>query len=317
VNGSEERTSTTPIRVRGLRKTYRDVEAVRDIDLDVHRGEVVALLGPNGAGKTTTVEILEGYRSRDDGEVLVLGRDPAHANAEWRATIGIVPQGTGRFELLTVAELVHHFSHFYERPLDPDHVIELVGLVDKRDARCGTLSGGLQRRVDLALGIVGDPELVFLDEPTTGLDPQARRQVWELVKQMTDLDKTVLLTTHYLDEAEVLADRVAVIVNGGIVAEGTPRDIGGRSDAVALVTFVAHTPLASADIPTLTADSIDVDDETGLVRVETGHPTRVIEQLVAWASSLGVNELPGLTVSRPTLEDTYLRLIAAQERVPE
>jgi ABC-2 type transport system ATP-binding protein len=192
-----------------VRKSYGELEAVAGIDLEVSRGEVFAMLGPNGAGKTTTVEILEGYRLRNGGEVEVLGEDPARAGAAWRAQIGIVPQGTGAFEVLTVAELVHHFSHFYEHALDPDETIELVGLTEKRDSRLSTLSGGQQRRVDLALGIVGDPELVFLDEPTTGLDPQARRQVWALVERMTGFGKTVLLTTHYLDEAEALADRVA------------------------------------------------------------------------------------------------------------
>jgi ABC-2 type transport system ATP-binding protein len=269
------------------------------------------MLGPNGAGKTTTVEILEGYRFRDGGEVEVLGEDPARARAAWRSRIGIVPQGTGAFEQLTVAELVHHFSHFYEDALDPDETIELVGLQDKRDSRCSKLSGGQQRRVDLALGIVGNPELVFLDEPTTGLDPQARRQVWALVQRMTGLGTTVLLTSHYLDEAEALADRVAVIVAGRIVAEGTPRDIGGRSDAIAVVTFERRDGLSGLALPQLTSASIDLDD-AGLVRIETEEPTMVIEELAAWARTAGVTELPGLAVARPTLEDTYLQLIATQ-----
>jgi len=300
------------IKATGVRKLYGDIEAVAGVDVIVRRGETFAMLGPNGAGKTTTVEILEGYRTRDGGDVEVLGEDPADAGAGWRGRIGIVPQGTGAFELLTVAELVHHFSHFYENPLDPDETIELVGLADKRDSRCTTLSGGQQRRVDLALGIVGNPELVFLDEPTTGLDPQARRQVWVLVKQMTDQGKTILLTTHYLDEAEALADRVAVIAAGSIVAEGSPRDIGGRSDAIAVITFERRDGLSRVALPELAVAGVEVEDGTGLVRIETEEPTLVIERLAAWARAAGVQELPGLAVTRPTLEDTYLRLIAAQ-----
>jgi ABC-2 type transport system ATP-binding protein len=313
---SEAAPSSAPavIRAVDVRKSYGDLEAVAGVDLVVHRGEVFAMLGPNGAGKTTTVEILEGYRLRNRGEVEVLGQDPAKAGASWRARMGIVPQGTGAFELLTVAELVHHFAHFYEHPLDADETIDLVGLTEKRDSRLRTLSGGQQRRVDLALGIVGDPELVFLDEPTTGLDPQARRQVWALVERMTRLGKTVLLTTHYLDEAEALADRVAVIVSGRIVAEGTPRDIGGRSDAVAVITFERRDGLSDVPLPDLPVDRVDFDQDRGLVRIETEEPTKIIERLAGWARSAGSAELPGLTIARPTLEDTYLRLIAAERR---
>ncbi len=315
----ESTDSPAVIEAFALHKRYGDLEAVAGLDLRVQRGEVFALLGPNGAGKTTTVEILEGYRYRDGGDAVVLGEDPAVGRAEWRARIGIVPQSTGAFELLTVAELVHHFAHFYEQPLDPDDTIELVGLTEKRDSLCSKLSGGQKRRVDLALGIVGDPELVFLDEPTTGLDPQARRSVWALVRQMTDLGKTVLLTTHYLDEAEALADRAAVIVAGRIVAQGTPRDIGGRSEAIALVTFERRGALADRPLPALADAVVHIDDEGALVRIETEQPTGVIEQLAAWASAAGTPELPGLSVTRPTLEDTYLRLIDAQrdQRVTE
>jgi ABC-2 type transport system ATP-binding protein len=313
---TESPSSSAPlvIRASGVRKSYAAVEAVAGVDLSVSRGEVFAMLGPNGAGKTTTVEILEGYRLRDGGDVEVLGEDPARAGAEWRARIGIVPQGTGAFEMLTVAELVHHFSHFYVDALDPDETIELVGLEEKRDSRCSTLSGGQQRRVDLALGIVGNPELVFLDEPTTGLDPQARRQVWALVRRMTGLGKTVLLTTHYLDEAEALADRVAVIAAGRIVAEGSPRDIGGRSDATAVITFERRDGLSGRALPELPVDVVEIDDENGLVRIETEEPTMIIERLATWARTAGVSELPGLAVARPTLEDTYLQLVAAQRR---
>jgi ABC-2 type transport system ATP-binding protein len=306
------------IDVRGLRKSYGPVVAVEGLDLQVGAGEVFALLGPNGAGKTTTVEILEGYRRRDAGEVRVLGEDPARGSAGWRGRIGIVPQSTGVFEELTVEEIVRHFARFYPNPLHPDDVVELVGLGEQRGQRGGKLSGGQKRRLDVALGVVGNPELIFLDEPTTGLDPVARRTAWGLVEQLTALGKTVLLTTHYLDEAEALADRVGVIVGGRLVEVASPRELGGRSRAAAEVSFKAEGPLAGRSLPELPGAGMapgspgPVDRADGVVTVETASPTRVVAELARWAAAAGLDELPGLAVSRPTLEDVYLRMIAAQ-----
>ena len=297
------------IGVRGLRKRYREVVAVDGLDLEVGAGEVFALLGPNGAGKTTTVEILEGYRGRDAGEVRVLGEDPASGSAGWRGRIGIVPQSTGVFEELTVAEVVRHFARFFPDPLHPDDVIDLVGLGEQRGRRCGKLSGGQKRRLDVALGVVGNPELIFLDEPTTGLDPVGRRQAWGLVRQLTALGKTVLLTTHYLDEAEALADRVGVIAGGRLVEVGTPRELGGRARARAEVSFKAEGRLAGRPLPEL--PDTTVETAGGIVALRTARPTLVVGALRGWAERAGVDELHELTVSRPTLEDVYLRMIAA------
>jgi ABC-2 type transport system ATP-binding protein len=275
----------TVIEVKGLRKTYRGHEAVRGIDLSVPRGEVFALLGPNGAGKTTTVEILEGHRRRDGGEVRVLGADPGTAGRDWRARIGIVLQDADDAADLTVAEMVRHVAGFYPDPRPADDVIDLVGLAEKRGSRIRTLSGGQRRRVDVALGIVGRPELLFLDEPTTGFDPEARRRFWQLIRTLAGEGTTILLTTHYLDEAEALADRLAVIVDGRIVAEGTPATLGGRSSAGAKVSW----------------------GENGSLRTEQlADPTDLIRRLVATGADLST-----LTITRPTLEDTYLNLIGA------
>jgi ABC-2 type transport system ATP-binding protein len=273
----------TAIRVRGLRKSYGDIHAVGGVDLDIPRGQVFALLGPNGAGKTTTVEILEGHRKRTAGEVSVLDDDPATAGRAWRARIGIVLQTATDAAELTVAESVRHYAGYYPKPADPAAVIEQVGLTEKARARVKQLSGGQRRRLDVALGIVGRPELLFLDEPTTGFDPQARRQFWELIRTLAADGTTILLTTHYLDEAEALADRVAVISGGRIVADGTPSTLGGRSTAKATVSWV---------------------DETGPHTVLTDTPTAVVNEL-----SQGGRELAELTVTRPSLEDTYLQLI--------
>jgi ABC-2 type transport system ATP-binding protein len=288
------------ISVRGLKKSYGSLEAVKDVGIEISRGEVFALLGPNGAGKTTTVEILEGYRNRDAGEVRVLGFDPAHGDGKMKARIGIVLQSTGIDPYLTVAESVDMYSGYYPNPRPVDEVIDLVGLTPKRDTRVIKLSGGQQRRLDVGIALAGDPELLFLDEPTTGFDPSARRGAWEAVRNLAALGKTVLLTTHYMDEAQYLADRVAVIAAGRIVAEGPPSTLAGRDVAKSRIRFrlpggVAPPPL---DGVTVTGDGIEiVADE----------PTRALHELTGWALAQGV-ELIGLEVRRPSLEDVYLEL---------
>ncbi|WBB92478.1 ABC transporter ATP-binding protein [Verrucosispora sp. WMMC514] len=273
------------IRVRGLRKTYGGPPAVAGLDLDVHRGEVFALLGPNGAGKTTTVEILEGYRQRDAGEVRVLDVDPANPTRDWRGRVGIVFQGTGEFDELSVAEVVHHFAGFYPDADDPDKVIERVGLTAKARARTHTLSGGQKRRLDVALGIIGRPELLFLDEPTTGFDPEARREFWELIRDLAAAGTTIVLTTHYLDEAEALADRVGVIAGGRLVEVAAPNQLGNRQEALATVSW--RTPDGTLD------------------STQSATPTALVADLAARFGG----EVPGLTVTRPTLEDIYLTMI--------
>jgi ABC-2 type transport system ATP-binding protein len=268
-----------------LRKSYDGVEAVRGISFEVAVGEVFGLLGPNGAGKTTTVEVLEGYRKRDDGEVEVLGFDPGRAETSFRERIGIVLQSSELWPSLTVRELHRIFAGYYQQPRDVDETIDLVGLGQKRDARLKTLSGGQKRRLDLGLALVGDPELVFLDEPTTGFDPAARRNAWELVRSLRGLGKTVLLTTHYLDEAQQLADRVAVLVAGEIVRIGRPSEL---------------TATATAEIR--------YREDGELRTVETDEPTRVLHELTAAALADG-RELEALEVRRATLEDVYLDLV--------
>jgi ABC-2 type transport system ATP-binding protein len=291
--------------VRGLRKVYGDLEAVAGIDLTIDRGEVFALLGPNGAGKTTTVEILEGYRRRTSGEASVLGVDPETGGRALRERIGIVPQEAGVGNDLTVREAIVLFSAAYPEPLEADEVVDLVGLEEKRDARIGTLSGGQRRRLDLALGIAGDPELVFLDEPTTGFDPSARRHSWELIESLRSLGKTILLTTHYMDEAQNLADRVAVIAEGRIVAEGTPETLAGRDHDAALVRFRMPANLNPSELPLL--PEITLERMNGLVSFRTPAPTRALAPLLTWAAARDT-ELEGLTVTRPSLEDVYLQL---------
>ena len=289
------------IEVRGLRKSYDDVEAVAGIDLSVGVGEVFALLGPNGAGKTTSVEILEGYRERSAGEVSVLGHDPAKRERAFRRRIGIVLQSTGIDPYLTVRETVDMFATYYPQPRNVDEVLELVGLDEKRDTRVLKLSGGQQRRLDVAIALAGDPELLFLDEPTTGFDPGARRNAWVIVQNLTALGKTVFLTTHYMDEAQTLANRVAVISRGLIVAEGPPSSLGGRDVAVSIIRFRAPH---GVDLPEIAR---------GVVRTANGYelrssdPTRALHELTGWAIDQGV-ELEGLEVTRPTLEDIYLEL---------
>lgn len=289
--------SAPAVEVRGLRKRYGDKQAVAGVDLRVDRGEIVALLGPNGAGKTTTVEILEGFRSRDAGEVRVLGTDPQTAGRAWRDRIGVVLQDSRDLTEFTVAEIVAHFAGFYADPRDPEEVIGSVGLAEKRGTRTRQLSGGQRRRLDVALGIVGRPELVFLDEPTTGFDPQARRAFWELVRSLRDDGTTILLTTHYLDEAAQLADRVAVLRDGAVVALDAPDRLGGPHARRPVVRWV----------------------DGGLHHAErTDRPTALVTEL---ATRFPGGEVPGLEVVHPSLEDVYLELIgdasaAAPHRSP-
>jgi ABC-2 type transport system ATP-binding protein len=276
------------IRVHDLRKSYGGYEALRGVSFEIGEGEVFGLLGPNGAGKTTTVEILEGYRRRDGGEVEVLGGDPERPGRDFRERIGVVLQQSQLWPNLTVAEVHRIFAGYYAHPRDVDEVIDLVGLAEKRDATVKTLSGGQKRRLDLGIALVGDPDLVFLDEPTTGFDPAARRAAWEMIRSLRSLGKTVLLTTHYLDEAEQLADRVAVLRNGVIVREGTPAELTGG-------------PLNEVEI------RYRRDGEEHILR--TDDPTRVLHELTGEALADG-HELEALEVRRPTLEDVYLELTA-------
>jgi ABC-2 type transport system ATP-binding protein len=277
------------ITVRELRKSYGALEAVGGIDFDVQRGEVFGLLGPNGAGKTTTVEILEGYRTRDGGAVQVLGVDPATARGDWRERIGVVLQSSAMYETLTVTEMLRLFAGYYREPRPVDEVVELVGLQEKRDERVRRLSGGQRRRLDLGLALIGDPELIFLDEPTTGFDPRARRNAWETIRGLRSLGKTILLTTHYLDEAEQLADRVAVLAHGRIVASGTPAELTGAAPAT----------------------EIRYRENGREVVLETDEPTRVLHDLTARALAER-RELEGLQVRRPSLEEVYLSLTEEQ-----
>jgi ABC-2 type transport system ATP-binding protein len=293
------------VRVRGLRKAYGDTRALDGVDLTITHGEVVGLLGPNGAGKTTLVEILEGHRVRDAGEVSVLGFDPADGDQGFRDRIGIVLQDGGHTPVATVAEAVHVYSAAYPHPRPLGEVLELVGLTEKANERIKSLSGGQRRRLDLALGIAGDPDLIFLDEPTTGFDPSARRRSWELVENLRSLGKTILLTTHYMDEAQHLADRVAVIGAGRILAEGSPETIGGRDHEKAVIAFRLPQGVAVGDVPL--APGAAQHEKEGRVTFETETPTRDVARLVTWAAGRG-EELDGLTVSRPTLEDAYLML---------
>jgi ABC-2 type transport system ATP-binding protein len=288
------------IEVRGLVKHYGAVEAVRGVDLTIESGEVFALLGPNGAGKTTTVEILEGFLPRTAGDVTVLGVDPATAGRDFRERIGIVLQSSAVNNELSVRETLRHFAPMYRAPLAVDDVIELVGLGEKADARVKTLSGGQRRRIDLALGIIGDPDLIFLDEPTTGFDPSARRRSWSLVDDLRSLGKTILLTTHYMDEAQNLADRVAVIVDGVIVAQGHPDTIGERQESATLIEFRVAPGTKGMPDPF----SCDAD---GLVVVRVEDVVAALHDLTSWALRTGIT-LERLAVTRSSLEDAYLDL---------
>jgi len=288
-----ERSAQRPeaaVEVRGLRKAYGSVQAVDGIDLTVQRGEVLAILGPNGAGKTTTVEILEGHRRADAGTVRVLGFDPAKRERAFLQRIGIVLQEGGLDATITVREAIELYSAAYPSPRDAREVIDLVGLTEKAGARVQTLSGGQRRRLDMALGIAGDPDLIFLDEPTTGFDPAARRASWELISSLRSLGRTILLTTHYMDEAQQLADRVVVIARGRVIAEGTPDSLAGADDPSAIVSYRRNGEL---------------------IRFHTETPTRDLAPLIAEAAARG-EELEGLTVSRPSLEDVYLQLTAEE-----
>jgi len=282
--------SAAAISVRGLRKSYGKLEALSGVDFEIETGEVFGLLGPNGAGKTTTVEILEGYRRRDGGDVSVLGHDPERAGSDFRERIGVVLQQSQLWANVTVREAHAIFAGYYARPRNVDDVIELVGLAEKRSARVKTLSGGQRRRLDLGVALVGDPDLVFLDEPTTGFDPAARRAAWEMIRSLRSLGKTVLLTTHYLDEAEQLADRVAVLRGGRIVRVGTPRELTS-SDLEVEIRYRRN-------------------GEELLIR--TSEPTRVLHELTSEALVRG-EELERLEVRRPTLEEVYLALVEEQE----
>ena len=288
------------ISVRGLRMTYGDVEAVRGIDLDVRRGEILALLGPNGAGKTTTIEILEGFRAQTAGEASVLGADPRSAPRAWRERIGIVLQETAPEIGLTVRECLRLYAGYYSAPRDVEETIALVGLEERAGAEATKLSGGQRRRLDVALALIGDPELIFLDEPTTGFDPAARRQAWEVIGGLRALGKTIVLTTHYMEEAERLADRIVVMARGEIVADGTPVTLGGRDRAAAIVSFTlppgAGSPPARATV-----------DDRGRVTLRTERPMADLHELTAWALDREL-ELVDLEVHRPTLEDVYLEL---------
>ncbi|RAG86351.1 ABC transporter ATP-binding protein [Streptacidiphilus pinicola] len=307
----------TVIRVSALRMRYGPFEAVRGIDLEVRRGEVFAFLGPNGAGKTTTVEILEGYRRRTAGEVDVLGEDPARAGPAWRARIGVVLQESQPERDLTVAECMRLYAGYYPAPRPVGETLELVGLAEQADAAATRLSGGQRRRLDVALSLIGDPELLFLDEPTTGFDPSARRAAWDMIAGLRALGVTVFLTTHFMDEAEHLADRVTVISDGLIVAEGTPGTIGGRERAAAEIRFTLPPATGLADLPpAVRAALADGEGEGRRLLLRADRPLTVLGPLIGWAEARG-HELPDLEVRRPSLEDVYLALTANETAATE
>ena len=300
------------ISVRGLRKAYDGFEAVRGIDLEVAHGEVFAFLGPNGAGKTTTTEVLEGYRERSAGEVSVLGVDPAKPTREWHERIGIVLQQCRMRPELTVRETLELYAGYYRAPLAVDQTIEHVGLAEKAETRARELSGGQLRRLDVGVALIGDPDLLFLDEPTTGFDPSARRQAWGVIRGLRELGKTVFLTTHYMDEAQELADRVAIIAGGEIVAQGAPADLGNREQRPAEIRFQLPAGCSVSDLPAAVAAAATV--ENGSVRMSSDRPVELVHELTGWAIARSM-DLGGLEVRRPSLEDIYLELTAAMEVV--
>jgi ABC-2 type transport system ATP-binding protein len=295
----------TAILVDGLRKSYGAVDAVRGISFTVEEGEVFGLLGPNGAGKTTTIEILEGYRSRDGGDVTVLGIDPHGGGRKLRERVGLVLQEAAVPPMLSVTEIVELYRGYYPAPRPAAEIIELVGLTEKAGERVSKLSGGQQRRLDVALGLVGDPELIFLDEPTTGFDPSARRAAWEVVRNMRTLGKTIVLTTHYMDEAQYLADRICVIAAGKVVAQGTPETLRAGTEQLTHIRFELPDSVAAAALP------LRVKMDEGIAIIETATPTRTLNDLTTWAVAQGL-ELPNLEVTRPSLEDVYLELTRSE-----
>ena len=304
----------TAIVVEDLRKSYGDVHAVKGVTFAVEDGECVALLGPNGAGKTTTLEILEGYLRRDAGTVKVLGTDPWQADRRWHEQVGIVLQGTAIDPYLTVSESLARTANFYPNPRAVGEALELVGLTEKADAKVKQLSGGQKRRLDVAFGIIGRPHLLFLDEPTTGFDPSARRGAWELVDNLRSLGTTIMLTTHYMDEAQALADRIVIVGAGQVVAEGTPDDLGGRDTAALHVRFRLPDGIDPAALPVAVSR-----DKHGAYELRTTDDLRVLHELTGWALQHDV-ALEGLVASRPSLEDTYLALVGgatAETRTPE
>ena len=296
--------------VRNLRKSYGPLEAVQGIDLEVERGEIFAFLGPNGAGKTTTVEILEGYRHRSGGEVRVLDTDPSHATAVWRSRVGVVLQECRLPSLLTVREAMQMYAGYYPRPRPVDETIALVGLSEQADQRTSKLSGGQQRRLDVALALIGDPELLFLDEPTTGFDPAARREAWHMITDLRRLGKTVFLTTHYMDEAQNLADRVAIIKGGRIVAEGRPAELGAAGRRVTHVRFTLPGGVSPSELPGGLAGRALAGSD-GRLDVATQSPVGDLAELCSWAVARNL-DLPDLEVHRPTLEDVYLDLTVGE-----
>jgi ABC-2 type transport system ATP-binding protein len=301
--------SASAVSIKGLRKSYGDFDAVKQIDLEIPEGQVFAILGPNGAGKTTTVEILEGYRDRDAGEVSVLGVDPSKPDRAWRERIGIVLQESENTTLLSVRETLAMFAGYFKNPRGVDETIHMVGLAEKSDTRAGRLSGGQKRRLDVALALIGDPDLIFLDEPTTGFDPEARREAWKVIAGMRDLGKTILLTTHYMEEAQILADQIAVFAGGEIVAQGTPDEIGGRKSLPSRIEFSIPERLAVTDLPSEFRAALTED---GTISLAADDATRKVHEITGWALDRGVS-LEDLAVVRPSLEDVYLDLTRVED----